>query len=47
MIAMGAARQRALVRDWLVALLEAEGVTIELAEPRDWSRWDATTRRWG
>jgi ring-1,2-phenylacetyl-CoA epoxidase subunit PaaC len=46
MIAMGAARQRALVRDWLVALLEAEGATIELPEPRDWSRWDATTRRW-
>jgi ring-1,2-phenylacetyl-CoA epoxidase subunit PaaC len=47
MIAMGAARQRALVRDWLVGLLEAEGTTIELPEPRDWSRWDATTRRWG
>jgi len=46
MIAMGAAEQRALVRDWLIALLDAEGVTIELAEPRDWSRWDPATRRW-
>jgi 1,2-phenylacetyl-CoA epoxidase catalytic subunit len=46
MLRIGAAAQRALVRDWLVALLNAEGVTIELAEPRDWSRWDAGTRRW-
>ena len=46
MIAMGAAEQRALVRDWLIALLDAEGVTIELAEPRDWSRWDPVRRRW-
>jgi ring-1,2-phenylacetyl-CoA epoxidase subunit PaaC len=46
MIAMGAARQRALVRDWLVGLLADEGVTIELPEPSDWSRWDATRRRW-
>ncbi len=46
MLGMGPAAQRALVRDWLVALLGAEDVTIELAEPRDWSRWDATTRRW-
>jgi ring-1,2-phenylacetyl-CoA epoxidase subunit PaaC len=46
MIAIGAAEQRALVRDWLITLLDAEGVTIELAEPRDWSRWDPATRRW-
>jgi ring-1,2-phenylacetyl-CoA epoxidase subunit PaaC len=46
MIAMGAAEQRALVRDWLVALLGAEGVAIELPEPRDWSRWDPGRRRW-
>jgi ring-1,2-phenylacetyl-CoA epoxidase subunit PaaC len=46
MIGMGAAAQRALVRDWLVALLDGEGVAIELAEPRDWSRWDPSLRRW-
>jgi phenylacetate-CoA oxygenase PaaI subunit len=46
MIAMGAAAQRALVRDWLVALLDGEGVAIELTEPRDWSRWDPAMRRW-
>jgi phenylacetate-CoA oxygenase PaaI subunit len=46
MIQTGAARQRALVRDWLVALLAAEGTAIELPEPSDWSRWDPATRRW-
>jgi ring-1,2-phenylacetyl-CoA epoxidase subunit PaaC len=46
MIAIGATQQRALVRDWLIALLDAEGVKINLAEPRDWSRWDSATRRW-
>jgi ring-1,2-phenylacetyl-CoA epoxidase subunit PaaC len=46
MITLGAAQQRALVRDWLIALLGAEGVSIELAEPRDWSRWDPARRRW-
>jgi ring-1,2-phenylacetyl-CoA epoxidase subunit PaaC len=39
-------QQRALVRDWLLALLEAEGQTINLPEPTDWSRWDPETRRW-
>jgi phenylacetate-CoA oxygenase PaaI subunit len=46
MIAVGATRQRAMVRDWLVALLGAEGATIELPEPSDWSRWDPAARRW-
>lgn len=46
MIAMGATRQRALVRDWLIALLRAEGAMIELPEPADWSRWDPARRRW-
>ena len=45
MIARGPAAQREQVRAWLVALLDAEGVTIALAEPTDWSRWDAATRR--
>ncbi|MGH2914873.1 MAG: Phenylacetic acid catabolic protein [Solirubrobacteraceae bacterium] len=36
-------RQRA--RDWLVALLEAEGCSVGLAEPTDWSGWDETDRR--
>ena len=38
--------QRAMVRDWLAALLSPEGVSIELPEPTDFSRWDADTRRW-
>ena len=46
MIARGPAAQRELVRAWLVALLDAEGVAIALAEPTDWSRWDAATRRY-
>jgi ring-1,2-phenylacetyl-CoA epoxidase subunit PaaC len=41
--APGAVRGR--VRDWLAALLEAEGCPVALADPEDWSRWDATTRR--
>ena len=46
MIARGPAAQREQVRAWLVALLDAEGVTITLEEPTDWSRWDAATRRY-
>jgi ring-1,2-phenylacetyl-CoA epoxidase subunit PaaC len=46
MIALRPDRQRALVRDWLVALLSAEGVAIDLPEPTDWSRWDQARRRW-
>jgi len=46
MVAQTPAQQRALVRDWLVALLAAEGVAIALDEPADWSRWDPATRRW-
>ena len=26
--------------------LRAEGVTISLDEPTDWSRWDPARRRW-
>ena len=32
------------MRTWLVALLGAEGVTVALDEPADWSRSDAATR---
>jgi 1,2-phenylacetyl-CoA epoxidase catalytic subunit len=46
MFSLTPARQRAMVRDWLVALIEAEGRTIELPEPADWSAWDPRTRRW-
>jgi phenylacetate-CoA oxygenase PaaI subunit len=46
MFSLSPARQRAMMRDWLVALLEAEGRTIELPEPADWSAWDPRTRRW-
>jgi 1,2-phenylacetyl-CoA epoxidase catalytic subunit len=46
MISRGPAQQRDLVRRWLTDLLSAEGVTIELPEPTDWSGWDPATRRW-
>lgn len=46
MVASDARAQRALVRDWLTALLADEGVGIELDEPSDFSRWDAERRRW-
>ena len=39
------AAQREQVRAWLVDLLAAEGVEIELPEPADWSRWDPERRR--
>ncbi|HWK26444.1 MAG TPA: Phenylacetic acid catabolic protein [Solirubrobacter sp.] len=39
-----AAHQRALVRDWLVALLAGEGVTIELPA-LDFTDWDPERRR--
>lgn len=46
MISSGARAQRALMRDWLRDLLAAEGVTLELDEPTDFSRWDPERRRW-
>jgi 1,2-phenylacetyl-CoA epoxidase catalytic subunit len=46
MVADDPAAQRERMRAWLVGLLGAEGVAITLEEPRDWSRWDATRRRW-
>jgi ring-1,2-phenylacetyl-CoA epoxidase subunit PaaC len=38
--------QRELIRSWLAELLGAEGVSIRLEDPADWSGWDAATRRW-
>ncbi|MBV9820442.1 MAG: hypothetical protein JOZ07_19100 [Solirubrobacterales bacterium] len=46
MLRFGPAQQRAMVRDWLVALLDAEGQAIELREPTAWDRWDRGARRW-
>jgi 1,2-phenylacetyl-CoA epoxidase catalytic subunit len=39
------AHQRQLMRDWLTGLLDGEGVSIELADPADWSGWDPERRR--
>ena len=46
MIDSDAPAQRESVRAWLVDVLAGEGVSITLAEPTDWTRWDAATRRW-
>ena len=46
MVGTDARAQRALVRDWLTALLAGQGVSLELDEPTDFSRWDAERRRW-
>jgi 1,2-phenylacetyl-CoA epoxidase catalytic subunit len=45
MLAAGPAAVRAQVRDWLAALLAAEGCAAELPEPADWSGWDPARRR--
>lgn len=46
MVSSDARTQRALVRDWLSAVLQGEGISLELGEPTDFSRWDAERRRW-
>jgi ring-1,2-phenylacetyl-CoA epoxidase subunit PaaA/ring-1,2-phenylacetyl-CoA epoxidase subunit PaaC len=46
MVSSDARTQRALVREWLSALLQGEGISLELDEPTDFSRWDAERRRW-
>jgi 1,2-phenylacetyl-CoA epoxidase catalytic subunit len=46
MVSSDAAAQRAMIRGWLPELLAAEGVTLELDEPTDFSRWDPDRRRW-
>ena len=40
------AAQRERMRTWLAGLLGAEGVSIGLEDPTDWSGWDPATRRW-
>jgi 1,2-phenylacetyl-CoA epoxidase catalytic subunit len=40
-----AAHQRALIRDWLTAILAGEGVSISLPDPTDFSSWDPERRR--
>jgi 1,2-phenylacetyl-CoA epoxidase catalytic subunit len=45
MLKMDPTQQRELVRSWLRELLAAEGVSIDVQEPSDWSRWDPGTRR--
>ena len=40
-----AAHQRALIRDWLTAILAGEGVSISLPDPSDFSSWDPERRR--
>jgi 1,2-phenylacetyl-CoA epoxidase catalytic subunit len=39
------AQIRTAVRRWLVDLLAAEDVALELPEPDDWSNWDPAARR--
>jgi len=46
MLRHDAGHQRERVRAWLVELLAAEGVSMVLDEPRDWSRWDPELRRY-
>jgi hypothetical protein len=36
---------RERVRRWLAELLAAEGASVELAEPSDWSAWSQDHRR--
>jgi 1,2-phenylacetyl-CoA epoxidase catalytic subunit len=45
MVGRDPAAQREQVRAWLVGLLGAEGVSVSLEEPSDWSRWDSDRRR--
>jgi 1,2-phenylacetyl-CoA epoxidase catalytic subunit len=45
MLALGPSAVRGQVRDWLAALLRAEGCAVELPEPADWSGWDERRRR--
>jgi 1,2-phenylacetyl-CoA epoxidase catalytic subunit len=46
MLRHDAGDQRERVRAWLVELLAAEGVSIVLDDPRDWSRWNPELRRY-
>jgi 1,2-phenylacetyl-CoA epoxidase catalytic subunit len=44
MLAYGPAQTRGKVRAWLEQLLVKEACAADLAEPADWSGWDATRR---
>jgi phenylacetate-CoA oxygenase PaaI subunit len=46
MFTPGPAEQRDMMRRRLVALLEANGRSITLAEPTEWTGWDPAARRW-
>jgi 1,2-phenylacetyl-CoA epoxidase catalytic subunit len=46
MVREGPGAQRERMRRWLAQLLDAEGVSLTLDAPSDWSRWDPATRRW-
>ena len=46
MVGEGPGAQRERMRSWLTDVLGAEGVTVTLDEPADWSGWDPATRRW-
>jgi phenylacetate-CoA oxygenase PaaI subunit len=45
MVSEGPAAVRERVRRWLAELLAAEGASVELAEPSDWSAWSQDHRR--
>jgi 1,2-phenylacetyl-CoA epoxidase catalytic subunit len=45
MVSDGPAVVRGQVREWLTALLGAEGISVALPEPGDWSDWDERYRR--
>jgi 1,2-phenylacetyl-CoA epoxidase catalytic subunit len=45
MLDAGPAQVRERVRTWLLALLEAEGASVALESPADWSGWDERRRR--
>jgi 1,2-phenylacetyl-CoA epoxidase catalytic subunit len=44
MVSEGPDAIRRRVREWLTGLLGAEGFTVELPDPADWSDWDGTRR---
>jgi ring-1,2-phenylacetyl-CoA epoxidase subunit PaaC len=45
MLSEGPAQIRRRVRDWLTALMQAEGHPVTLPDPGDWSHWDQRARR--
>jgi hypothetical protein len=45
MVSEGPEAVRRRVRDWLSERLAAEGATIVLEDPCDWSTWDRESRR--